>query len=66
MKENFQHYYTDQTGPPQIIKAASLILKNGNSYSFKSPEGVFAFGKVDRASPAAHRELPSRGTGEPA
>jgi len=50
MKENFQHYYTDQTEPPQVIKAATLILKNGHSYSFKSPEGVFAFGKIDRAS----------------
>ncbi|HDP78692.1 MAG TPA: class I SAM-dependent methyltransferase [Mesotoga infera] len=50
MKETFQHYFTDQTEPPQIIKAASLKLKNGHSYSFKSPEGVFAFGKIDRAS----------------
>lgn len=50
MKEHFQHYYTDQTEPPKNIRSVSIRLRNGHSYIFKSPEGVFAFGKADRAS----------------
>ena len=50
MKEDFQHYYTDQTEPPKSIRSVYLRLRNGHSYTFRSPEGVFAFGKADRAS----------------
>ncbi|PIJ62545.1 class I SAM-dependent methyltransferase [Mesotoga sp. H07.pep.5.3] len=50
MKEDFQHYYTDQTEPPKSIRPVYLRLRNGHSYTFRSPEGVFAFGKADRAS----------------
>ena len=50
MKEGFEHYYTDQKQPPRTIKTVKFDLKNGHQYIFKSPEGVFAYGKVDRAS----------------
>jgi 16S rRNA G1207 methylase RsmC len=50
VKEDFQHYYTDQKTSPENVKTVILSLKNGRSYSFKSPEGVFAFGKTDRAT----------------
>lgn len=50
MKEDFQHYYTDQQTAPKKLKSVRLKLKNGKSYVFKSPEGVFSFGKLDRAT----------------
>lgn len=50
MKKGFEHYFTDQKLPPRTVKTVRFDLKNGHQYVFKSPEGVFAYGKVDRAS----------------
>jgi 16S rRNA G1207 methylase RsmC len=48
MKKGFAHYFTDQKLPPRTVKTVRFDLKNGHQYVFKSPEGVFAYGKVDR------------------
>jgi len=45
-----EHYYQEEPRSPLKVKAAILVLKNGHSYSFKTPSGVFAFGRIDRAT----------------
>ena len=50
MKDNFEHYYTPEPTSPYTIKEAVLSLRNGNSYRFKTPSGVFSFGSIDKAS----------------
>ncbi len=44
------HYYSKDPKSKLIIKETDLQLKNGHSYKFKSPSGVFAFGKTNRAT----------------
>ncbi|AKI96759.1 class I SAM-dependent methyltransferase [Kosmotoga pacifica] len=51
MKENhFEHYYTRKPTSRIEVKEVKLRLKNGNSYRFLSPNGVFSYGKIDKAS----------------
>jgi len=44
------HYYSKEPKSKLIIKETVLQLKNGHIYKFKSPSGVFAFGKANRAT----------------
>jgi 16S rRNA G1207 methylase RsmC len=44
------HYYTRKPGSVLKIRTANLKLKNGRIYKFKTPSGVFSFGKVDKAT----------------
>lgn len=44
------HYYSKEPKSKLIIKETVLQLKNGHTYKFKSPSGVFAFGKTNRAT----------------
>ncbi|QTA37628.1 class I SAM-dependent methyltransferase [Thermosipho ferrireducens] len=46
----FEHYYTQKPTTPLRIKYAELILKNAHKYIFKTPSGVYSFGKIDKAS----------------
>ncbi|OAA31684.1 SAM-dependent methyltransferase [Kosmotoga arenicorallina S304] len=49
-EDSFEHYYTQKPSSSLETREVTIKLKNGNSYRFLSPSGVFAFGKVDRAS----------------
>jgi len=44
------HYYSKEPQSKLIVKQTIIHLKNGHDYHFKSPSGVFAFGKANRAT----------------
>ncbi|WP_126993475.1 class I SAM-dependent methyltransferase [Thermosipho globiformans] len=46
----FEHYYTEKPTSILKVKIVELKLKNGHVYRFKSPSGVYSFGKIDRAT----------------
>ncbi|ABR31590.1 class I SAM-dependent methyltransferase [Thermosipho melanesiensis] len=46
----FEHYYTEKPTSKLKIKEVIINLKNGHIYKFKSPSGVYSFGKVDKAT----------------
>ena len=48
MTNGFDHYYSETPRSKLRVKDVQLILKSGHEYVFKSPSGVFSFGKVNR------------------
>src|SRR6056297_1578758 len=50
MSETQDHYYTKNPKSQLIVKETIIRLKNDHQYLFKSPSGVFAFGKANRAT----------------
>ena len=50
MTQTSDHYYSKQPKSHLIVKEACIKLKNGLQYKLKSPSGVFAFGKANRAT----------------
>ncbi len=50
MTQNPDHYYSKQPKSQLIVKETIIQLKNGHQYKLKSPSGVFAFGKTNRAT----------------
>lgn len=50
LTENFEHYYTQSPSSELKTRDVQLKLGNGHTYGFKSPSGVFGYGKTDRAS----------------
>jgi 16S rRNA G1207 methylase RsmC len=51
MDENFnEHYFSPDPKSKLIVKDVLIKLKNGHEYSLRSPSGVFAFGKANRAT----------------
>lgn len=46
----FEHYYTQSPTSELLVKETVFTLRNGHSYPFKTPSGVFSFGHVDRAT----------------
>ncbi len=49
-KNNFEHYYSEEPQSVLKVKDVELKLKNGHVYKFKSPSGVYSFGKIDKAT----------------
>jgi len=47
---NFEHYYTEEPQSVLKIKEVEFELKNGHIYKFKTPSGVYSFGKIDKAT----------------
>jgi len=50
LSEKFEHYYTESPTSELKVRDVQLKLSNGHIYKFKSPSGVFGYGKTDRAS----------------
>lgn len=46
----FEHYYTEKPSSKLKVKEIDLVLPNKHKYIFKTPSGVFSFGKIDKAS----------------
>jgi len=46
----FDHYYSENPASELRVVPVELVLKNGLHMAFQSPNGVFGFGKVDRAA----------------
>jgi len=49
-KKKFEHYYTVEPTSKLKVKIAKLNLKNGHEYLFKTPSGVYSYGKIDKAT----------------
>ncbi|ABS61120.1 MULTISPECIES: class I SAM-dependent methyltransferase [Fervidobacterium] len=49
-KNSFEHYYSEEPQSVLRVRDVELKLKNGHVYKFKSPSGVYSFGKVDKAT----------------
>lgn len=45
MSEKFEHYYTVEPTSKLKVRNAKLVLKNGHEYIFKTPSGVYSYGK---------------------
>jgi len=45
-----EHYYTKDPKSKLFVKETIIRLKNQHLYKFKSPSGVFAYGKANRAT----------------
>jgi 16S rRNA G1207 methylase RsmC len=41
------HYYSKSPKSKLNVKQTTIQLKNGHIYKFKSPSGVFAYGKAE-------------------
>jgi len=50
MSEKFEHYYTVEPTSKLKVRNAKLVLKNGHEYIFKTPSGVYSYGKIDKAT----------------
>ena len=50
MSEKFEHYYTVEPTSKLKVREARLVLKNGHEYIFKTPSGVYSYGKIDKAT----------------
>ncbi|OOC47680.1 SAM-dependent methyltransferase [Thermosipho sp. 1223] len=46
----FEHYYTEKPTSKLKVREIVFTLKNGHIYKFKSPSGVYSFGKIDKAT----------------
>jgi len=46
----FEHYYTENPSSKLKVKEIELVLPNEHKYKFKTPSGVYSFGKIDKAS----------------
>lgn len=49
-KNSFEHYYSEEPQSVLRVRDVELKLKNGHVYKFKSPSGVYSFGKIDKAT----------------
>src|SRR6056297_671487 len=50
MSDQMEHYYTKDPKSSLKVKETIIHLKNGHQFTFKSPSGVFSFGKSNRAT----------------
>lgn len=48
--EQFEHYYVEEPTSKLRVKEIEVRLENGHVYKFKTPSGVYSFGKVDKAT----------------
>ncbi|SHE49862.1 16S rRNA m(2)G 1207 methyltransferase [Marinitoga hydrogenitolerans DSM 16785] len=46
----FQHYYVENPESELTIKTLTLTLKNGHTYIFKAPSGVYGKKEIDKAT----------------
>jgi len=46
----FEHYYTKEPKSKLKVREATLKLKNGHEYKFKTVSGVYSFKRVDKAT----------------
>jgi len=46
----FQHYYVENPESELIVKQLTLNLKNGHTYIFKAPSGVYGKKEIDKAT----------------
>ncbi|WP_165147690.1 methyltransferase [Marinitoga sp. 38H-ov] len=46
----FQHYYVENPESELTVKALTLTLKNGHTYIFKAPSGVYGKKEIDKAT----------------
>jgi len=46
----FEHYYTKEPKSKLKVREATLKLKNGHEYTFKTVSGVYSFKKIDKAT----------------
>ncbi|KLO21262.1 SAM-dependent methyltransferase [Marinitoga sp. 1197] len=46
----FQHYYVENPESELTIKELTLTLKNGHTYIFKAPSGVYGKKEIDKAT----------------
>ena len=49
-EKKFEHYYTVEPTSKLKVKTARLVLKNGHEYLFKTPSGVYSYGRIDKAT----------------
>lgn len=49
-EKKFEHYYTVEPTSKLKVREAKLVLKNGHEYVFKTPSGVYSYGKIDKAT----------------
>jgi len=49
-KKKFEHYYTVEPTSKLKVKVAKLVLRNGHEYLFKTPSGVYSYGRIDKAT----------------
>ena len=49
-KKKFEHYYTVEPTSKLKVKVAKFVLKNGHEYLFKTPSGVYSYGRIDKAT----------------
>lgn len=61
MREREEHYFSEDPQSELRVKAVKIRLKNGHEYTFRSPSGVFAFGKSNRATECFLENLCIRG-----
>lgn len=47
---NFEHYYVEEPQSVLKVKEVEFKLKNGHTYRFKTPSGVYSFGEIDKAT----------------
>lgn len=46
----FEHYYTEEPTSKLKVREVVLTLKNGHTYKFKTPTGVYSYGAIDKAT----------------
>ena len=49
-KKKFEHYYTVEPTSKLKVKVTKLVLRNGHEYLFKTPSGVYSYGRIDKAT----------------
>ncbi len=48
--DGMEHYYSEKPTSELRIKSVLFKLKNGRTYNFQTPSGVFSFGEIDKAT----------------
>jgi len=46
----FEHYYSEEPKVPLKYRRIRFVLSNSRVYHFKTPSGVYSYGKIDKAT----------------
>lgn len=46
----FEHYFTVEPTSPLRVREIEVELRNGRVYKFKTPSGVYSYGRLDKAT----------------